>query len=102
MGGWVLVTDYWLLDTVSWVHFSEGNDADVSSRESAFSVACSRRPAEGFGTAHVGTPSLGKRTRCKISHAATKSRMVSQSGIGYATSSTPHWIIRMSFLQASQ
>ena len=93
---------YWPLATGYWIHFSEGNDADVSSRGSASSVACSRRPAEGFGTAHVGTPNLGRTIRCRINHAAMKSRMVSQSGMVYTTSSTPHWIIRMSFLQASQ
>ena len=69
------------------------------------SVSCcgdSRRPAEGSGTAHVGTPSLGSSTRCRISQAAMKSRMESQSDIGYTTSSTPHCTIRMFLSQASQ
>jgi hypothetical protein len=61
---------------------SEGNDVAVSSDESESRLASSRRPAEGFGTAQVGTPSFGRSTRCKINQAAMNSRIESQSDIG--------------------
>jgi len=92
------MTDYFT--RVSRGRFSYG-DVIPSSGPASF-VGSSRPPAEGLGTAQVGTPSLGRTTRWRISQAAMKSTMVSQSGIGYTTSSTAHSIIFMSCLQASQ